>query len=65
MKMLLRSLALAALVATSTAAGDAPSMVCEKTGVSVESCCCIQTEEALVCSLTGETVSACCCSPAR
>lgn len=64
MKKLLGSLALVLLVAASALATTGSAMVCEKTGIVVEECCCVVKDGAMVCTLTGEVVSSCCCHPA-
>jgi hypothetical protein len=64
MKKILGTLSLAALLTTTSMAGGS-AMVCEDTGVTVETCCCVETDAGLVCTLTGETVSSCCCTPAE
>ena len=65
MKKLLGSFALALIVAGSALGAVGSRMTCEKTGVVVDSCCCVEKNGSLVCSLTGEEISACCCSPAK
>jgi hypothetical protein len=61
MKNLIAGLAFLVLASVTPApAGEA--MVCELTGATVESCCCVGTDGGMVCTLTGETVSSCCCS---
>jgi hypothetical protein len=57
-------LAASALATASSAsnASSASGLVCEKTGVVVDSCCCIVQDGKMICTLTGETVSSCCCS---
>jgi hypothetical protein len=64
MKKILGTLALALAVAVSAFATTGSRMVCEKTGVEVESCCCVVDGESMICTLTGERVDTCCCTPA-
>jgi hypothetical protein len=62
MKKLIAGLALFVL-ASLTPMPASTGMVCELTGVTVESCCCVAGGGGgMVCTLTGETVSSCCCS---
>ena len=65
MKKILGSLALTLVVAASALATTGSQMVCEKTGVVVDECCCVVKDGAMICTLTGEPVSSCCCSPVR
>ncbi|HEY1252367.1 MAG TPA: hypothetical protein VGH97_14390 [Thermoanaerobaculia bacterium] len=65
MKRIVVTLALAFVVAASalaTGASRTSGLVCEKTGVVVDSCCCAMQDGKMVCTLTGEVVSSCCCS---
>jgi hypothetical protein len=67
MKRILVTLSLAFVLgapalATRTGASRASALVCEKTGVVVDSCCCAMQDGKMVCTLTGEVVSSCCCS---
>jgi hypothetical protein len=64
MKKILGSLALSLVVAASALATTGSRMVCEKTGIVVESCCCVEKDGVMICTLTGEEVSSCCCTPA-
>jgi hypothetical protein len=64
MKKTLGSLALALLVAASALAATGSRMVCEKTGVVMDSCCCVMQDGKMICTLTGEEVESCCCHPA-
>jgi len=65
MKSILGTLTLALAIAASALASNGSAMVCEKTGIVVDSCCCVVKDGAMVCTLTGEVVSSCCCSPAK
>jgi len=65
MKKTLGSLALALFVAASALAATGSRMVCEKTGVVMDSCCCVVKDGVMICTLTGEQVSSCCCHPAE
>jgi hypothetical protein len=60
MKKLIAALALF-VVASLTPLPASTGMVCELTGTTVESCCCVASDGGMVCTLTGETVSSCCC----
>jgi hypothetical protein len=65
MKRLCVTLSVAFLLATATlatGASRASSLVCEKTGVVVDSCCCVVQDGQMICTLTGEPVTSCCCS---
>ena len=64
MKKILGTLSLALVIAGSALASTGSQMVCEKTGVVVDSCCCVVKDGAMICTLTGERVDACCCTPA-
>ena len=55
---------LLAASALATTASKASSLVCEKTGVVVDSCCCVVQDGQMICTLTGEVVTSCCCTPA-
>ena len=62
MKRLFATLSLTLLVAASALATSASALVCEKTGVTVDSCCCVMQDGNMICTLTGEVVDSCCCS---
>jgi hypothetical protein len=64
MKKFIVPAALAVLLAASALGTTGSQMVCDKTGIVVESCCCVEKDGQMVCSITGETVSSCCCSDA-
>ena len=61
MKKTLGTLALALSAAGSLLASTGSTLVCEKTGVVVDSCCCVEKDGAMICTLTGEEVASCCC----
>ncbi len=52
----------ASALATGSRASSTASLVCEKTGVVVDSCCCAVQDGKMICTLTGEPVDSCCCS---
>lgn len=62
MKRLFGILSLLFVVTASALATQASSLVCEKTGVVVDSCCCVEQDGKMICTLTGEVVDSCCCS---
>ena len=65
MKRLFVIVSLAFVLAASalaTGASRASGLVCDKTGVVVDSCCCVEQDGKMICTLTGEVVSSCCCS---
>ena len=62
MKRLFVTLSLLLLVAASALATRASELVCEKTGVTVDSCCCVMQDGKMICTLTGEVVASCCCT---
>jgi hypothetical protein len=61
MKRAFVPLSLFLLVAASALATRASELVCEKTGVTVDSCCCVMQDGKMICTLTGEVVESCCC----
>lgn len=74
MKRTALSIAFALIALTAIAAADRMPMsakaeagwVCQKTGQTVETCCCEQRKDrTLLCTLTNETVKECCCVPAE
>ena len=62
MKRLFVTLSLSLLVVASALATRASELVCEKTGITVESCCCEMQDGKMICTLTGEVVDSCCCT---
>jgi len=60
-KKTLGSLALALFAAASLLASTGSTLVCEKTGVVMDSCCCVVKDGTVICTLTGEEVASCCC----
>ena len=62
MKRLSVTLSLVLFVAAAALATGATALVCEKTGVVVDSCCCVIQDGKMICGLTGEVVDVCCCS---
>jgi hypothetical protein len=65
MKKTLGVLALAVALAASALASTGSQMICQKTGVVVDSCCCVVKDGAMICTLTGERVESCCCAAAK
>ena len=65
MKKTLGALALAVALAASALASTGSQMICQKTGVVVDSCCCVVKDGAMICTLTGERVDSCCCTAAK
>ena len=66
------TLALSTLTAVASAdrmqmpAKDKAGWLCQKTGQTVETCCCEQRKDGtLLCTLSNETVRECCCVPAE
>jgi hypothetical protein len=64
MKKILGTIALVLIAGAWAPAPKGTTLVCEKTGVVVGSCCCVVTGTTMVCTLTGEAVSDCCCHAA-
>ena len=62
MRKLFVTLSLTLLVAASALATSASALVCEKTGVTVDACCCVIQDGKMICTLTGEVVESCCCT---
>ena len=62
MKRYLGILSLLFVVTASALATQASSVVCDKTGVVVDTCCCVVQDGKMICTLTGEVVDSCCCA---
>jgi hypothetical protein len=62
MKRLFVTVSLSLLVAAASLATSASALVCEKTGTTVDACCCVVQDGKMICTLTGEVVDSCCCT---
>ena len=60
MKKILATASLVLLLSSAASASNA-ALTCTRTGVNVESCCCVEVDGNEVCTLTGESELSCCC----
>ncbi len=64
MKKVLLATLLGSLVMLTALPAAPAKLKCEKTGKTIEKCCCVEKNGKLICTLTGQKLDSCCCKPA-
>ena len=65
MRKILSAILLGSLVTLAAFAAAPAKLKCDKTGKTIEKCCCVEKDKKLICTLTGEKLDSCCCKPAK